>query len=217
MTDLNTALPLALAGAGLGLASGLSPGPLMALVLAQTLAHGPREGMKVAAAPLLTDAPIILLALAVASTTSGKDALLGAITLAGCLFLLHCAWGCLRWTPPRDEAQASAGPDGPGSLKKGVLANLLNPAPYLFWTTVGAPLITRAGQSGWGGVALFLGSFSLSIVGSKAALALLTGRFGPLLGSRGYGWVMRGLGLMLLLYAALFARDAWRLAAAALA
>lgn len=208
-----TGLSPALAGAGLGLASGLSPGPLMALVLAQTLAHGPREGIKVAAAPLLTDAPIILLALAVAGAASGKNALLGAITLAGCAFLLHCAVGCLRWSPPRGQAQP---PGNPGSLKKGVLANLLNPAPYLFWTTVGAPMLLRAGETGWGGVALFLGSFTLSIVGSKAALALLTARFGPLLGSRGYAWLMRGLGLMLLAYAGLFARDAWRLVSAAL-
>ncbi len=213
MTDLSPAFSLALSGAGLGLASGLSPGPLMALVLAQTLAHGPREGIKVAAAPLLTDAPIILLALAVADAASGRSALLGGITLAGCAFLLHCAAGCLRWRPPADSGQGSA---SPGSLKKGVLANLLNPAPYLFWTTVGAPLLTRAGETGWGGVAAFLGAFSLSIVGSKAALALLTGRYGPLLGSRGYARLMRGLGVMLLAYAALFARDAWGLLAAAL-
>lgn len=212
-----TPLSLAVTGAGLGLASGLTPGPLMALVLAQTLAHGPREGVKVAAAPLLTDAPIILLALGLANlvgAASGKSALLAAITLAGCLFLLHGAWGCLRWSPPHDQARP---PGNPGSLRKGVLANLLNPAPYLFWTTVGAPLLTRAGESGWGGVALFLGSFSLCIVGGKAALAVLTGRFGPLLGSRGYAWLMRGLGLMLLCYAALFARDAWVLFSAALA
>lgn len=213
MNGLSPEFSLVLTGAGLGLASGLSPGPLMALVLAQTLAHGPREGVKVAAAPLLTDAPIILLALAVAGAASGKSALLGAITLAGCLFLLHCAAGCLRWSPPQGQARPSA---SPASLRKGVLANLLNPAPYLFWTTVGAPLITRAGETGWGGVALFLGSFSLSIVGSKAALALLTARFGPLLGSRGYAWLMRGLGVMLLAYAGFFARDAWRLVSAAL-
>ncbi len=205
---------LVLTGAALGLASGLSPGPLMALVLAQTLAHGPREGVKVAAAPLLTDAPIILLALGIAGAAAGHGAVLGSVTLAGCLFLLHCALGCLRWSP---AAQGSAPGGSPGSVRKGVLANLLNPAPYLFWTTVGAPLLTRAWQSGWGSVAAFLGAFSLSLVGSKAAIALLAGRFGGLLGSRGYLWLMRGLGLMLLGYAALFARDGWALLRAGLA
>jgi threonine/homoserine/homoserine lactone efflux protein len=46
-----------LSGAALGLSAGVTPGPLLALVIAQTLTHGPREGGKVALAPLLTDAP----------------------------------------------------------------------------------------------------------------------------------------------------------------
>ena len=206
---------LLLSGTALGLASGLAPGPLMALVLAQTLAHGPREGIKVAAAPLLTDAPIILLALAIAGAAGANERawLMGAITLAGCLFLLHCAAGCLRWRPELAPAVEGA---SPGSVRKGVLANFLNPAPYLFWATVGAPLLTRAWQSGWGSVAAFLGAFALSLVGSKAAIALLAGRFGGLLGSRGYLWLMRGLGLLLLAYAALFARDGWALLRAGL-
>jgi len=36
-------------------------------VLAQTLRHGPREGCKIALTPLVTDAPIIALALALAA------------------------------------------------------------------------------------------------------------------------------------------------------
>jgi threonine/homoserine/homoserine lactone efflux protein len=45
-------------GLVLGLSCGLAPGPLMALVLAQSLRHGAREGCKIALAPLLTDMPI---------------------------------------------------------------------------------------------------------------------------------------------------------------
>ena len=46
-------------GVVFGLAAGLMPGPLLALVIQQTLRHGPGEGIKVAAAPLLTDLPIV--------------------------------------------------------------------------------------------------------------------------------------------------------------
>ena len=53
-------------GIVLGLSSGLAPGPLLALVVAQTLRHGPREGCKIALTPLVTDAPIILVALILA-------------------------------------------------------------------------------------------------------------------------------------------------------
>ena len=50
----------------LGLSCGLVPGPLLALVLMQTMQHGAREGCKVALVPLITDAPIILVALVLA-------------------------------------------------------------------------------------------------------------------------------------------------------
>ena len=37
----------------LGFSAGLSPGPMLTLVLAQTLRHGSREGCKIALTPLL--------------------------------------------------------------------------------------------------------------------------------------------------------------------
>ena len=48
-------------GALFGLSAGFSPGPLMTLVISQTLQHNAREGALVAASPLVTDAPIILI------------------------------------------------------------------------------------------------------------------------------------------------------------
>jgi len=77
-----------LSGLLLGLYAGLSPGPLMALVLAQTLRHGPREGCKVALVPLLTDLPIILVAVALASKLSELQPLLGVLSVAGGAFVM---------------------------------------------------------------------------------------------------------------------------------
>lgn len=205
----------ALAGVAFGLSAGVTPGPLLALVIAQTLAHGPREGAKVALAPLLTDTPIVLAAILLARSAAGHGLVLGLITLCGTAFLLHCALGCLRWRQPgRGPDRAAA--KGPDSIRKGVLANVLNPGPYLFWMTVGAPLALESLAIGWPTMACFLGAFSLTIVSAKCCVALLTWRSGPVLGSRGYVWVMRGLGVMLLVYAALFARDAFRLLSGAL-
>jgi len=42
-----------------GFNAGISPGSLSTLIIAQTLRHNLREGMKVAIAPILTDAPIV--------------------------------------------------------------------------------------------------------------------------------------------------------------
>lgn len=208
---ISSAATAALSGAAFGLSSGVTPGPLLALVIAQTMAHGPREGGKVALAPLLTDTPIVLAAILLTKTAAGHGLILGAITLCGSVFLLSCALGCLRWRPPGQGPGAASPARGPDSIRKGVLANFLNPGPYLFWMTVGAPLALQSLGLGWLVLASFLGAFSLTIVAAKFGVALLTWRSGPVLGSRGYGLVMKGLGVMLLGYAALFVRDAWRL------
>jgi len=62
----------------LGLSAGFSPGPLLALVVSQTLQYGTMEGIKVAIAPLLTDCPIILVSLFVLARVANSPAVLGA-------------------------------------------------------------------------------------------------------------------------------------------
>lgn len=195
-------------GAALGLSAGLSPGPLLALVIVQTLAFSVREGAKVAASPLVTDLPIVLAALALTAGLAEHPRPLALLTLGGAAYLGKSALDSLTFSP---RAEGPAVPARPKSLQKGVLANLLNPSPYLFWGTVGAPLLAQSWRQGAGSAAAFLAGFFGCLVGAKVLVAALTGRFGPLLGSRAYALVMRGLGVMLLAYAGWFALTAWRL------
>lgn len=196
-----------LSGLGLGLSAGLSPGPLMALVILQTLRHGPREGAKVAAAPLLTDLPIVALALLLTAGLARQPVALGLLSLCGAAYLLASAIGSLRFRP---EAEGKA-PEAPRSYRAGALANLLNPSPYLFWGTVGAPMLARDWAAGWPAAAAFLTGFYACLVGAKLFIAWLSGRMGPVMGSPSYRLVMRGLGLMLLCYAGWFAWEGARL------
>lgn len=192
-----------LIGASLGLSAGLSPGPLLSLVLSQAMGHGAREGIKVALAPLVTDAPILLLAWFVLSRLENRSTALGLLALAGACLLARYAWECLTARPPvADEAQQA-----PCSLRRGVTANLLNPHPYLFWTTVGMPTLLAAAQAGTAAVLAFLGVFYLGIVGSKILIAVLAGRFRTFLASRAYRLIMAALGLSLLAFAVTFARQ----------
>ena len=46
-------------GTFLGLAAGFAPGPLLTLVISETLQHDIKSGVKVALAPIITDLPII--------------------------------------------------------------------------------------------------------------------------------------------------------------
>ena len=73
----------AIAAIAFGLSGGLSPGPLLALVVAETLARGRRAGFAVAAAPLLTDGPIIAATVLLLGRIESSEPALGIVNLAG--------------------------------------------------------------------------------------------------------------------------------------
>ena len=193
------------AGALLGFSAGFSPGPLFALVLAQTLQHGIREGCKVALAPLVTDLPLIILSTLLLKQLADFKPFLGCISLLGALYLLQMAYGTFRCGP-----SASSGEEGaPQSLGRGMLVNALSPHPYLFWFSVGAPTILR-GESGgdpWAGPAFVVG-FLGCLVGAKMALAVVVGKSRRFMAGKLYHAVMRSLALLLFVFALLLGREA---------
>jgi len=195
------------AGITLGVPSGLAPGPLLALVITQTLRHGAREGAVIAAAPLLTDLPVILAGLLLLGALQDATPLFATISAAGGGYVLYLAWETWRIGPVRVDATA----EPPRSLRRGVVVNLLNPHVYLFWGTVGVPLMLRLG----GGLALpawaFAAAFFACLVGGKVGVAWLVGRSRHLLEGAGYRRVMRALALLLAAFGLLLLRDALRL------
>lgn len=190
-------------GIALGLAAGLAPGPLSALVISQTLSHGVREGMKVAAAPLITDLPIILLAIVVGREIAAAPMPLGLLSMAGAAYICYLGWASLN-IGAGDHKPPEAGAN---SIFKGILTNLLNPHPYLFWITVGTPLLMKTWADGPWGALLWLVSFYVMLVGSKIGLSVSAGYFRRRLYGRGYLWLNRILGLVLFGFAGLLARD----------
>jgi threonine/homoserine/homoserine lactone efflux protein len=182
-------------GIVLGLSAGLAPGPVLTLVISETLQHGARAGMMVAIAPLLTDAPLILLTLALLSRLAELDGVLGVLSLVGGGFVLFLGWRTLGIQGVRlDRAEPSS-----RSLTKGMLANLLSPHPYLFWSSVGAPVMAKAMSQSPGALPVFLISFYAFLVGAKIALALLVGRSRAFMSGRVYLYTLRGLGLVLMI------------------
>jgi len=190
-------------GLALGLAAGVAPGPLSALVVSQTLNFGVREGVKVAAAPLVTDLPIILLAVLVGNTLASRPLPLGILSLAGAGYICFLGWESIRIKPADQKSSATIA----NSISKGILTNLLNPHPYLFWITVGTPLLLKTWAGGAWGAMLWLIGFYLMLVGSKIGISLLVGYSRRLLYGRGYLWLNRILGLVLFFFALVLARD----------
>lgn len=180
-------------GVVLGLSAGLAPGPLLTLVVSETLAHNMRAGIRVALAPLISDLPIVIVTMVVLSRLSRFNTALGIISLAGGVVILKMGWDNLKTT----GAESPSMTPGARSLSKGVMVNVLSPHPYLFWMSVGGPAVTRAWEVGAGAAAGFIVLFYLLLVGSKVGLAILTGRSRGFLAGRLYIRTMRGLGLVL--------------------
>ncbi len=186
-----------------GLSGGLSPGPLLTLVISETLKHGIREGVKVALAPLITDLPIILAAMSVLSRVSDMRPVIGTIFLSGSLFLAYLGYESLVFK----GADIDIGQAKPQSLKKGIIANFLNPNPYLFWLSVGSPVMLKALKLNVLSAAGFIFCFYLFLVGSKILLAVFIGKSRAFLKSSHYILTIRSLGLILLIFAVFFFID----------
>ena len=77
-----------LVGVMFGLSAGFAPGPLLTLVITQTLQHSTKEGIIVAAAPIITDVPIVLISFFILYNLSSLGPTLGIIAAAGGLYVL---------------------------------------------------------------------------------------------------------------------------------
>ena len=190
-------------GVVFGLSAGLSPGPLLTLVISETLKHDVKEGIKVSIAPVLTDFPIVIFTILILSRLSNMLALLGVVSLLGSAFLVYLGYEGISFKGVDiDVAQTK-----PQSIRKGVIANFLNPAPYLFWFTIGAPLVLKAFHIGIFPASAFILGFYVFLVGSKVLVAVVVGKSRFFLKSRNYIYTIRLLGIILLVFAVLFAKD----------
>ena len=195
------------AGTLLGLAAGFSPGPLQVLVISETLRHDIMAGIKVSIAPLITDVPIILISLLILSRLAGFQPVLGCISIFGGVFILYLGYESLKIKGVELNLSSASS----NSFRKGVITNALNPHPYIFYTTVGAPIIFKSINQSILSTVLFVGSFLLLLVGSKILLALVVERSRSFLQGAFYIWAMRTLGALLFFFSLILFRDGLRL------
>lgn len=191
----------------LGLSSGFAPGPLLTLVISETLQYGIKSGVKVALVPMITDVPIILLTFFVLTKLSNFHHLLGIISLTGGFFILFIGYESIRSKGIDLTIQKKQ----PKSLTKGILANILSPHPYLFWFSVGAPMMTKAMNVNMIAPLAFICSFYTFLVGSKILLAILVGKSKSFLIGNVYLYTLRFLGGVLCVFAFVLFRDGLKL------
>jgi threonine/homoserine/homoserine lactone efflux protein len=196
-------LEFLISGVIFGLAVGTSPGPLLALVFSETLKYRKKEGIKIAISPLITELPIVLFVLLTLSNLIKYRFIIGIISLFGACYLIYLGFKNLRLKIsvfdvefPKEDV-----------LKRGVIANLLNPHPYLFWLSIGGPIIFESLDIHISATALFILGFYSMLIGSNISIALIVEKSKFFIESKYHLYVVRALGIALILFALIFVRD----------
>lgn len=162
-----------LLGLSLGFASGISPGPMLVLVLTTALQWGARHGVAVAAAPLLSDVPIVALSVFTLGRLPGS--VVAGMGVVGGLFIATLGVQAMRdsRTASLDADPASTPPTAWSALRKGAAVNLLNPHPWLAWITAFGPLTLTTWRESPPAALLWLVGFYVALIGAKALIAVL--------------------------------------------
>ncbi len=196
-----------LAGASLGLSSGFAPGPLLAMVISQTVNYGLKEGVKTACSPLLTDFPIIFIVTCLLTGIYEYKPVLGIISIAGGLLLTYLAYDNSKVGGTRQAIK----PAEMKSVSKGAAVNALSPHPYLFWITVGSPLMLDAYHKNAIYAVGFIVSFYVCLVGAKIITAIVVNRSRGFLQGKTYIFLIKFLGLLLIVFACFLFYDGLKL------
>jgi len=187
-------------GAFLGLAAGMSPGPLLAITISETLQHGKWEGIKVAISPLISDLPIILSILFILSHLANYNSVIGIIAFFGASYLIYSGIESLKIKKANIELKA----EKKEGLKKGVIVNFGNPHPYIFWISIGGPIIFRSLSVHIWAMILFVLGFYTFLVGSKVITALIVERSKSFINSKYYFSIIQILGIAQIVFGLTF-------------
>jgi threonine/homoserine/homoserine lactone efflux protein len=191
-----------LMGSFLGLAAGTSPGPLLAVTISETLQHGKWEGVKVAVSPLITDLPIILSVLFVLSHLTNYNSIIGIIAFFGAVYLIYSGIESLKIKTASVELNV----EKKDALKKGIIVNFGNPHPYVFWFSIGGPIIFKSLSTHVSATILFILGFYIFLVGSKVIVALIVEKSKSFINSKYYFSIIKVLGIAQIVFGLTFAK-----------
>jgi len=178
-------LPYIIQGLTLGFAAGAQPGPFQTYLITQALANGWRKTLIAAFAPLISDGPIIFLALFVLKQI--PESLQRGLYIAGGVFILYLAWSSFKQWRAFDENVTEEAKDQ--NLWKAATMNFLSPGPYIFWSIVSGPIflkgLSEATSKGVG----FMLAFYVTMIGLNLALIVILG-LASQIGGRVRRWLL---------------------------
>jgi threonine/homoserine/homoserine lactone efflux protein len=149
----------------------LDAGPFQAYLLSQTMRNGWKRTFPATFAPLVSDGPIIILVLVVLSQM--PTWFLQVLQLIGGGFLLYLAWGAYQAYRIGNVAEELPTESTIQSFAKAVVVNILNPGPYIFWSTVTGPLFLEGWRQSPSLGVSFVVTFYIGFIGFLIALVTL--------------------------------------------
>jgi len=186
-------MELIIAALTLGITAGLKPGPLGIYVIHQTLLHGARSGLVASFAPFVSDGPIILGSFLLVNSFKQFDLFITLISILGALYIAYIAIRLIMATPTTQQPTAA-----PSSFLTAVKINLLNPAPYIFWSTVGGTYLL---QNDLANATLFAILFLAMLSITKFFMALSIKVLGDRFDDRLIAHVLKILAIILMFFA----------------
>ncbi|HET8614449.1 MAG TPA: LysE family translocator [Actinomycetales bacterium] len=186
-------------GLTIGLAAGISPGPLLVLVITSSLKSGWRAGALAACGPLLSDVFIVGTTLLVLDHLPHRT--LPALGVVGAAFIV--------WTGAqtiREARDATLSPDGTAraltpfaAWRQAATVNVLSPHPWVAWATALGPLVVSTWRDSHPSAIWLVAGFYVTLVGAKIAVAALVAGGRRHLHDTGYRRALVASGVLLVL------------------
>jgi len=160
-------------GIGYGFAAAVQPGPFQTYLISQTLSKGWRLTLPAAFAPLISDGPIIVLALVVLSQVPLWFQRF--LYIAGGLFILYLAYSAFVAWRNYDKSGVVTDSSGRQSVVKAAMMVALSPGPYIYWSLVTGPILLTGWREAPANGLGFLVSFYATIVLSLSGIIVVFG------------------------------------------
>jgi threonine/homoserine/homoserine lactone efflux protein len=160
-------------GIGYGFAAAVQPGPFQTYLISQTLSKGWRLTLPAALAPLISDGPIIVVALVVLSQVPVWFQRF--LYIAGGLFILYLAYSAFVAWRNYDKSGVVTDSSGRQSVVKAAMMVALSPGPYIYWSLVTGPILLTGWREAPANGLGFLVSFYATIVLSLGGIIVMFG------------------------------------------
>jgi threonine/homoserine/homoserine lactone efflux protein len=189
----------AAAAFGLGIALGVSPGPVQMVLLTESTRGGVGRGLRAMAGANGMWFLLLLLLAAGLTVLSPSQSFVRVLQVVGGAFLVFIGIDALR----EAVADHATPRDSPPSVRgrpalRGVLAVLLNPGAWLFLATTASALVADATRDGGRAAAFLTVTALMAGVSLTDGLVVVLGGTGALMAGRAGRWIRIVLSTVLL-------------------